>query len=41
MRSVANLNAPRRRGVPALAASVPVETRIQVYPLADANRALG
>src|SRR4029077_4400621 len=40
MRSVANL--ARRDGeefLP-LAASVPVETRIQVYPLADANRAL-
>lgn len=40
MRSVANLT--RRDGeefIP-LAASVPVETSIQVYPLADANRAL-
>jgi propanol-preferring alcohol dehydrogenase len=40
LRSVANLT--RRDGeefIP-LAASVPVETRIQVYPLADANRAL-
>ena len=40
MRSVANLT--RRDGeefIP-LAPSVPVETEIQVYPLADANRAL-
>jgi alcohol dehydrogenase, propanol-preferring len=40
MRSVANLTRRDGEEFLPLAASVPVETRIQVYPLADANRAL-
>jgi propanol-preferring alcohol dehydrogenase len=40
MRSVANLTRRDGEEFLPLAASVPVETRIQTYPLADANRAL-
>ena len=40
MRSVANLTRRDGEEFLPLAASVPVETSIQVYPLADANRAL-
>ena len=40
MRSVANLTRRDGEEFLPLAASVPVETRIQAYPLADANRAL-
>ncbi|MGA9634649.1 MAG: zinc-dependent alcohol dehydrogenase family protein [Solirubrobacterales bacterium] len=40
LRSVANLTRRDGEEFLPLAASVPVETRIQVYPLADANRAL-
>jgi alcohol dehydrogenase, propanol-preferring len=40
MRSVANLTRRDGEEFLPLAASVPVETRIEVYPLADANRAL-
>jgi alcohol dehydrogenase, propanol-preferring len=40
MRSVANLTREDGEEFLPLAASVPVETSIQVYPLADANRAL-
>jgi propanol-preferring alcohol dehydrogenase len=40
MRSVANLTRQDGEEFLPLAASVPVDTRIQVYPLADANRAL-
>jgi propanol-preferring alcohol dehydrogenase len=40
MRSVANLTRQDGEEFLPLAASVPVETRIKVYPLADANRAL-
>ncbi len=40
MRSVANLTRRDGEEFLPLAASVPVETRIKVYPLADANRAL-
>ena len=40
MRSVANLTRRDGEEFIALAASVPVETSIQVYPLAEANRAL-
>ena len=40
IRSVANLTRRDGEEFLPLAASVPVETRIRVYPLADANRAL-
>jgi propanol-preferring alcohol dehydrogenase len=40
LRSVANLTRRDGEEFLPLAASVPVETRIQVYPLEDANRAL-
>jgi propanol-preferring alcohol dehydrogenase len=40
LRSVANLTRLDGEEFLPLAASVPVETRIQVYPLSDANRAL-
>src|SRR4051794_22785510 len=40
MRSVANLTRADGEEFLPLAASVPVETRIQTYPLAEANRAL-
>ena len=40
MRSVANLTRRDGEEFLPLAASVPVETRIQTYPLADANGAL-
>jgi alcohol dehydrogenase, propanol-preferring len=40
MRSVANLTRRDGEEFLPLAARIPVETRIQVYPLADANRAL-
>jgi alcohol dehydrogenase, propanol-preferring len=40
MRSVANLTRRDGEEFMALAPTVPVETQIQVYPLADANRAL-
>ena len=40
MRSVANLTRRDGEEFLPLATAIPVETRIKVYPLADANRAL-
>jgi propanol-preferring alcohol dehydrogenase len=40
VRSVANLTRKDAEEFLALAADVPLQTRIQLYPLADANRAL-
>jgi alcohol dehydrogenase, propanol-preferring len=40
LRSVANLTRDDARAFLALAAKIPIRTRVQTYPLADANRAL-
>jgi propanol-preferring alcohol dehydrogenase len=41
LRSVANLTRADAREFLGLAATIPLHTHTQVYPLADANRALG